>query len=1536
MPGLTQRITELIWLVNGGKLRNCVHEAQDVHGPRLARVTDGEFLNECARVLDAPKLGAMDGTQGRKDLLVSRASLGTRDAEALALAAEAFSRFPPADLPRGSRLSDEQVLAAAYLMAGSLVQMDTGEGKTFAISTAAFALLRLYERVYVVTANEYLASRDARQTAHFWHSVDVSVGLGLRSNTDDGEMWASRIVYTTLSALQFRSMEEDIADAWTERTTTPSAALLDEADAVLLDQSDTRHRITRPTAPTTKDWSAALRIAAQLEDEHVVRDAVLEPSVTLTPAGEQHVVTLGSRANDPLSERLMLLRDVELSYAATHVAREGHDYIIRAGGALKVDPATGFLQPGQVPEWMPPLEQSRGLAARPRSVERHATAGMPLLWRFEHLAGASGTVINESLDYLLLVGLTPVVIRPRVPRHKGSLPDVYAADLDVVYRWITEQVVEHAAARPILIATDSIGDAEALAEKLAGVLPQGASVRAVSGKTIAEERVFERAGKPGVTIVSTRVAGRGVDVRLSPEARAAGGPLLISIGHAPEARLDRQLLGRVGRNGDPYAAQFVNHPDDAFTRLVSNRGWLRKSISLAPDSVVESKFLTRQLTKAQRRYRFHRLSQFAGETNRQHADQAAYELLRGWRRLLPVSTDGLLPAEVVRAVVDRYIAARFPGFVHGSPDAVLATDEAAAELALLAGDPGARVRLSVQTTGQRAARSREIFTEFLTERVQAAMTENLAARERMRAERSAAERAVVDVRLLGFLKALLEQPTFPDTAEALGIALAAGTDEAAVAVSSDAREEGLRLIEEALGSRPAWEVLEHGEIDDVGEDPTVRDVVADVAEFGLNGAGASPDRLDRLRDVVERAYDDRVAVAARLDARWRHHELRSPWAVASESIDRATQRVLAGLDRTRFVLSHTTSGPTYFRLYRRRIEALCGDVEATLSAEMIGNLGAARDPAAMDELFAERDHQVRTIGPRTDEDLALPPSALFARRPRSRPPSAAVDPALIIEHFVDAMRGRMGDKAPDKRAIYPVLNEILLPEGSSAVLTEPDKVAEAYARYKNGQARERIPPFRRRRVDKQVRLFFHFLHERGLAAPIPTGLTQRSVSLARRIQNAFSVAGLGIGSVALLGAAALCVLLAVLPGFDEATPAPELGLLDRIVSAGALSAGSALGPALLAVVGAAWARWLAGFPPTQDAGQVGLERMAAPVLLVVGAVLVVRPGRGGIDAGLLGALASVVILVVLGTLVRSLVWIFESMVHFHLTAGLAAGFAAFAAMPWLARLAGWSDVLLVAGVTAAATLGSLPLRRARLQAVAIHVDQNSPDSVETLEVPLTVRARLSIVQHATALLLAWVASCVVINGAPALRAVVAGVAYFVVLAAWARVLSRSATDPDAWREAMRARQRTYAGTPAHPTLETALLAAKRRLTALELGTAVLPVAVASVLAASMDASAVEAVPVGVAAVACSVFAVELGRAFVNGFRLPLAGTTTSASQEIDDTESFTSSAQAAVRLLVRRLGYLAAIVGALRGISDVLGIWSVVESIAHWIGRTLS
>jgi hypothetical protein len=252
----------------------------------------------------------------------------------LALATECFARAP-ADLPPGSRLYPEQVQAALGLTYGALVEMDTGEGKTYAILPAAFALACTYFRVYILCATSYLAWRDASRTRPYWEFMGVQPGF---CDEEAAPIeWSRRVVYTTLRALVFKSLRDDVQASTPEHPLTFGGLILDEADAILLDQTTEAHSLVTHISSAAFDWGFALEYAGALVEQRDVDVDRLQLRATLTVEGSEG---LRSRlvASDPRLSRFLLARyAVELAYVATQIATEGVHYVVADGQVHAVD-----------------------------------------------------------------------------------------------------------------------------------------------------------------------------------------------------------------------------------------------------------------------------------------------------------------------------------------------------------------------------------------------------------------------------------------------------------------------------------------------------------------------------------------------------------------------------------------------------------------------------------------------------------------------------------------------------------------------------------------------------------------------------------------------------------------------------------------------------------------------------------------------------------------------------------------------------------------------------------------------------------------------------------------------------------------------------------------------------------------------------------------------------------------------------------------------------------------------------------------------
>jgi hypothetical protein len=340
-----------------------------------------------------------------------------------------------------------------------------------------------------------------------------------------------------------------------------------------------------------------------------------------------------------------------------------------------------------------------------------------------------------------------------------------------------------------------------------------------------------------------------------------------------------------------------------------------------------------------------------------------------------------------------------------------------------------------------------------------------------------------------------------------------------------------------------------------------------------------------------------------------------------------------------------------------------------------------------------------------------------------------------------------------------------------------------------------------------------------------------------------------------------------------------------------------------------------------------MERIVTTGFVVMGAVLTIPPWAADSVLTGLSALAGCVLLAAVGLFVCAMAWWSERLSHVRVTAGLTAAVACLAALPYLARQTGDGRPLIVAAMSVLVLFGSLPLRHQRIRAIALRVDPRSSVGLESVAVPLIVRARLSLVQHALALLFAWAISCLAIDGGPAARGIVAGAVYLLVLVVSARALAVAATDPASWRTRMRARDQAYEPESSEATLEAALGAARRRVFAREVIVASLLVGVATAAAIDAPTALAASVPVGVAAVYLTVVTLDLGRVFVASLRSPLAGGSPIADVTLNEGDGVGVLAADVFRKLTRPLGAVLVFVLILGRIADAQSIWQLLTEI---------
>jgi preprotein translocase subunit SecA len=542
--------------------------------------------------------------------VLKKLSLGNKvdefDLNLIALASEAFKR-EPADLPPRSFLYESQLRAATALSQNCLVQIDTGEGKTYALLPAAFMLAVKYHRVYILCANEYLARRDSERTRNYWDFVGLSSDFALETNTEktfETERWNCRVIYTTLTSMLFKQLNDDTAAVKPEYPVTFGAVLFDEADAILLDQIGSTHVQSIPVKSNIFDWSLAIRLAKELQMEEHINIYKLEREASLTDEGENYIRNQLKILGMDFTKYQLVRKAVEISYVSLFVVEGGKDYVEKSGRLHPSDNKTGEILFNQTRDWLIPLEYSKNLRARSKKITRHEILPSIFLNKFDHKSGVSGTLDTDVIEYLFSYSLPTIVIPPEKKRYKGLKNDVVYASKREAFLSIIDYVKEFAIVKrqPLLIGCQNTDLVEKIYQSLIKLpVYRELNINAVSwGDNEKAAEIFKACGNVGFVTVATQLGGRGVDIRLSEEALNNGGLALICIEHSNQQRHDRQFLGRAGRQGQKYTAFFIASLEDHLLQLFGSERIkkLMDVMGLQEGEVISHSMITNSILRA--------------------------------------------------------------------------------------------------------------------------------------------------------------------------------------------------------------------------------------------------------------------------------------------------------------------------------------------------------------------------------------------------------------------------------------------------------------------------------------------------------------------------------------------------------------------------------------------------------------------------------------------------------------------------------------------------------------------------------------------------------------------------------------------------------------------------------------------------------------------------------------------------------------------------------------------------------------------------
>ena len=525
--------------------------------------------------------------------------------EAFAVAREASKRV------LGMRPFDEQLIGGMVLHGGSIAEMKTGEGKTLVATLPVYLNALTGKGVHVVTVNDYLARRDAEWMGQLYRFLGLSVGSILHGMDDAQrrEAYGADVTYGTNNEFGFDylrdNMKFDMVDFCQREF---NFAIVDEVDSILLDEARTPLIISGPAEMSTELYYKVDKIVPRfVKDEHYAVDEKAR-SATLTEEGVSFAEQLLGVDNLYDPKNIEWLHHVNQALRAHVLFQRDVDYIVHNGEVVIVDEFTGRTMPGRrySDGLHQALEAKEGVKIE-RENQTLASITFQNYYRmYDKLAGMTGTADTEAAEFKKIYNLDVVVIPTHQEMIRKDYPDLIYKNLNAKYRAIVNEIKElHEKGQPVLVGTISID----VSEKLSGMLKKAGVKHAVlnAKQHEKEAEIVADAGQQGKVTIATNMAGRGTDIKLGEGVAELGGLHILGTSRHESRRIDNQLRGRSGRQGDPGSSRFYLSLEDDLLRIFgSDRiSGIMDRLGMEEDEPIEHSMISRAIENAQRKVEGH-------------------------------------------------------------------------------------------------------------------------------------------------------------------------------------------------------------------------------------------------------------------------------------------------------------------------------------------------------------------------------------------------------------------------------------------------------------------------------------------------------------------------------------------------------------------------------------------------------------------------------------------------------------------------------------------------------------------------------------------------------------------------------------------------------------------------------------------------------------------------------------------------------------------------------------------------------------------
>ena len=527
---------------------------------------------------------------------------------------EAFAVVREAALRKlGLKAFKVQIMGAISLHNGDIAEMKTGEGKTLTSVFPVYLNALEGKGVHVVTVNDYLAGRDKEDNGKVFEFLGLTVGLNKRELSKDEKraQHACDITYTTNAELGFDYLRDNMVTRLEDKVLRPlNYALVDEVDSILVDESRTPLIISGGKKNTAALYVQADKFVKSLKAEQDYEVDIESKTVSLTADGigkaekgfkinnlyDPEHTALVHHINQALKANYTMQRDVEYM-----IATEDGSHDIRNASIMIIDQFTGRVMPGRAYSdgLHQAIEAKEGVPIKEETVTLATITYQNFFRLFNKLAGMTGTAKTEEEEFRMIYNMRVIEIPTNRPVIRDDKPDLVFAKQVAKYKAICEEVeARHAYGQPILLGTVSVETSEVLSKMLTR---RGIKHNVLNAKNHAKEAlIIEKAGVMGAVTIATNMAGRGTDIKLGEGVAEIGGLMVIGSERHESRRIDNQLRGRSGRQGDPGCSLFfVSFEDELMQRFAPEK--VQQFANVLEDEAIESKMITKSIESAQKR-----------------------------------------------------------------------------------------------------------------------------------------------------------------------------------------------------------------------------------------------------------------------------------------------------------------------------------------------------------------------------------------------------------------------------------------------------------------------------------------------------------------------------------------------------------------------------------------------------------------------------------------------------------------------------------------------------------------------------------------------------------------------------------------------------------------------------------------------------------------------------------------------------------------------------------------------------------------------